>query len=83
MTKCKKKKPFHTNYKAEARDCSGQIQCIVCDISIPPSMLATLKGTGRIRAELLRGSEDGVVGEGLKTLNELALIALATITNKQ
>lgn len=31
-------------------------------------MLAALKDTGRIRAELLRGSERGVVGEGIKNL---------------
>ena len=50
------------------RECSEKIWGIVCDISIPPRKLATLKDTGRIRAELLRGSEDGVVGEGEKKL---------------
>ena len=61
---------LHTNYDSEMREPSGQIWGIVCDISIPPSKLATLKDTGRIRAEPLRGSEDGVVGEGEKSLNE-------------
>lgn len=57
-------------------ECSGQFQCIVCDISIPPSMPASLKDPGQIKAELLRGSEDWVVGEGIKTLNENAPYSL-------
>lgn len=39
-------------------------------------MPATLKETERIKAELLRGSEDWVVGEGIKTLNEQAPYSL-------
>ena len=46
-------KPQVLTMKREER--SGQSCCIVCNISIPRSMAATLKDTGRIRTELLRG----------------------------
>lgn len=60
------KQTLQTNYKAERRECSGQIHCIGCDVSIPHSMLATLKDAGRIRAELLRGSGEWVRGKNLE-----------------